>query len=42
MRGPPVSELMVLGFENEAAADDFGLRLAQMQQPRPEPRRRAG
>jgi len=27
-----MSELMVLGFENEAAADDFGLKLAQMQQ----------
>jgi uncharacterized membrane protein len=27
-----MSELMVLGFENEAAADEFGLKLAQMQQ----------
>src|SRR5664279_5177297 len=26
-----MSELMVLGFENEAAADDFGLKLAAMQ-----------
>ena len=26
-----MSELMVLGFENEAAADDFGLKLAEMQ-----------
>jgi len=26
-----MSELMVLGFENEAAADEFGLKLAQMQ-----------
>jgi len=26
-----VSELMVLGFDNEAAADDFGLTLARMQ-----------
>ncbi len=26
-----MSELMVLGFENEAEADDFGLKLAQMQ-----------
>ena len=26
-----MSELMVLGFENEAAADAFGLKLAQMQ-----------
>jgi uncharacterized membrane protein len=26
-----MSELMVLGFENEAAADDFGLKLAQLQ-----------
>ena len=27
-----MSELMVLGFENEADADAFGLKLAQMQQ----------
>ena len=27
-----MSELMVLGFENEAEADAFGLKLAQMQQ----------
>ena len=27
-----MSELMVLGFENEAEADNFGLKLAQMQQ----------
>ena len=26
-----MSELMVLGFEDEAAADAFGLKLAQMQ-----------
>ena len=26
-----MSELMVLGFENEAEADAFGLKLAQMQ-----------
>ncbi len=26
-----MSEMMVLGFENEAAADEFGLKLAQMQ-----------
>jgi len=26
-----MSEMIVLGFENEAAADDFGLKLAQMQ-----------
>ncbi len=26
-----MSELMVLGFDNEAAADGFGLKLAQMQ-----------
>lgn len=27
-----MSEMIVLGFENEAAADDFGLKLAQMQE----------
>ncbi len=27
-----MSELIVLGFDNEAAADDFGLKLAQMKQ----------
>jgi uncharacterized membrane protein len=26
-----MSEMIVLGFENEAAADDFGLKIAQMQ-----------
>jgi uncharacterized membrane protein len=26
-----MSEMMVLGFENEAAADDFGLKLAELQ-----------
>ena len=26
-----MSELMVLGFENEAAADEFGVTLAEMQ-----------
>ena len=26
-----MSELMVLGFENEAAADDFGVKLAELQ-----------